>query len=183
MEKNIQGLHHITVIAGDPQRNYDFYTKIMGLRLVKKTVNFDAPDVYHLYFADETGTPGTVLTFFPFPYAAKGKRGTGEATIVSFSIPAESMDFWIERLSRFDIPFDGPAEKLGHDFISFEDPEGMQIELVADDVRHLTGWETEDLPWEHSIRKFFGTTIYLNKSEQTENLISDIFQIRLGSRM
>ncbi len=178
MENKINGLHHITVIAGDPQQNYDFYTQVLGMRFVKKTVNFDAPDVYHLYYADEFGTPGTVLTFFPFPNARRGKRGTGEASIVSFSVPKGSLDFWIERLSRFDINFDGPEEKLGYQVISFLDPDGMKIELVEDEVDHMPGWETGDVPRKHSIRKFFGTTLYLENSAGTEELIKNVFNLK-----
>jgi len=174
MEKAIQGLHHITVLASDPQRNYDFYSKIIGLRFVKKTVNFDAPDVYHFYFGDETGAPGTILTFFPFPQARQGTRGTGEATLVSCAVPYGSMDFWIERLSRYDIPIDGPERKFSQDMITFLDPDGMKIGLVEDDVRHLQGWETSDLPREHSIRKFFGATVRLNTSQASEQLIENI---------
>jgi glyoxalase family protein len=175
MENKINGLHHITVIAGDPKRNYEFYTRILGMRFVKKTVNFDAPDVYHLYYADETGTPGTVLTFFPFPNARRGKRGIGEATVVAFSIQKGSMDFWIERLSQFDIPFEGPGVKFDYKYISFLDPDGMKIELVEDDVEHLPGWEITDIPRKYSIKKFFGTTLYLRESEQTEHLLKNIF--------
>ncbi len=179
MEKSIHGIHHITALASDPQRNYDFYTRVMGLRFVKKTVNFDAPDVYHFYFGDEVGTPGTILTFFPFPNAQTGKRGTGEATTVSFAIPEGSMDFWIERLSRHDIDFSGPDRKFEADFISFPDPDGMCIELVEDEVDHLPGWETGDIPRQHAIRKFFGTTVRLRNSKQTEDLVKNIFGFRL----
>ncbi len=179
MEKNIEGLHHITVLASDPQQNYEFYTKVMGLRFIKKTINFDAPDVYHFYFGDETGSPGTILTFFPFPDARRGKRGSGEATLVSFSVPRGSLDYWVERISRYDIHFDGPSKKFGYDVITFFDPDGMKIELVEDDVKHLQGWETEDLPREYSIRKFFGTTICLTDSENTGILLTDVMGFSL----
>ena len=129
MVNNIQGLHHITVLASDPQQNYDFYTTVMGLRFIKKTVNFDAPDVYHFYFGDEVGNPGTILTFFPFPSARRGKRGSGEATTVSFSVPKNTLEFWAERLSRYEIHFDGPHQKFGHDLLSFMDPDGMKMRL------------------------------------------------------
>src|SRR3972149_9566814 len=102
MEKEINGTHHITVMASDPQVNYDFYTQTLGMRFIKKTVNFDAPDVYHLYYGDEVGTPGTVLTFFPFPDARRGKRGAGEITVVSFSAPSNSLQHWMERLANLD---------------------------------------------------------------------------------
>jgi len=178
MEKKIEGLHHITALASDPQRNYDFYTKTMGLRFVKKTVNFDAPDVYHFYFGDETGTPGTILTFFPFPHAREGKRGTGEADLVSFAVPKGSLEFWAGHLSRYGVDFTGPDKKFGSDCISFSDPDGMRLELVEDDVDRLQGWETEDLPRAHSIRKFFGVSLSLRRSEKTESLIRDVLGFR-----
>lgn len=174
MENKINGLHHITALASDPQRNYNFYTKVLGLRFVKKTVNFDAPDVYHFYFADETGTPGTILTFFPFPNAHQGTRGNGEAGKVSFSVPNGSLNFWTERFKSMDIPFDGPDRKYNFNSLSLLDPDGMHIELVESDVIHLNGWRTVDIPHEHSIRKFFGTTLNLSVSERTEELITKI---------
>ncbi len=182
MENKINGLHHITAIASDPQQNYDFYTNVLGMRFVKKTVNFDAPDVYHFYYADEVGTPGTVLTFFPFPNAKRGTRGTGEASIVSFSIAIETLDFWIERLSKYDVQFDGPNEKFGYKYISFLDPDGMKIELVEDKVEHLIGWETLEIPREKSIKKFFGTTLYLHNSEATEELFQNTFGLEIYSQ-
>lgn len=181
MEKQINGLHHITAIASDPQTNYDFYTKILGMRFVKKTVNFDAPDVYHFYFADEIGTPGSVLTFFPFPNTRRGRRGTGEASIVSFSIPYDGLDFWIGWLSQNDIQFDGPKEKFGYKYISFLDPDGMKIELVEDDVESLIGWETRGINRKHSIKKFFGVTLFLDSAVETEKLLKDIFGFRFLS--
>ncbi len=181
MENKINGLHHITVLASNPQKNYDFYTKTLGLRFVKKTVNFDAPDVYHFYFADELGSPGTILTFFPFPLARQGTRGNGEASIVSFSIPKGSLDFWVERFKSKDIPYDGPDNKIDHDYISLLDPDGMMIEFVEADVAHFTGWQTKDIPREHSIRKFFGTTLSLSSSVATEELITKIMGFVLHS--
>ncbi len=178
MENSIEGLHHITALASDPRRNYEFYTRITGLRFVKKTVNFDAPDVYHFYFGDELGTPGSILTFFPFPNAVAGKRGAGEAAIVSFSIPMGSLDFWIGWLSRNGIDFDGPEHKFGHDLIAFKDPDGMRIELVEEDVAHLIGWETADIPRQHSIRKFFGTTVRLRSGKNTEELLRNVLGLR-----
>jgi glyoxalase family protein len=179
MEEKINGLHHITVLASDPQKNYDFYTKIMGLRFVKKTVNFDAPDVYHFYFADEQGTPGTILTFFPFPMAKRGTRGNGEATIVSFAIPKGSLEFWTKYLESAQIRFDGPDNKMDHNYISLLDPDGMKIELVEDAVEHLKGWKTGQIPREHSIRKFFSTTLNLQAEAGTELLITKVMGFSL----
>jgi glyoxalase family protein len=174
MEDKINGLHHITVLASDPQRNYNFYTRIMGLRFVKKTVNFDAPDVYHFYFGDEAGSPGTILTFFPFPMARQGTRGNGEASIVSFSVPPGSLVFWQERFKSRDIPFDGPDRKMDYDYISLLDPDGMLIQLVESNVEHLPGWQTNEISREYSIKKFFGVTLTLSSSLETEELITKI---------
>ncbi len=173
MESRINGLHHITALAAHPQENYDFYTRVLGMRLVKKTVNFDAPDVYHLYFADEIGTPGTVLTFFPFPNASRGVRGAGEASAVLFAVPRGSLSFWIDRLRSKGIEFRAGERSFGREYIGFEDPEGMRLEIVEDDVAHLPGWETEDVTREHSLRKFFGTRVLVSNDEGTKKLIVD----------
>ena len=100
MRTPIVGLHHVTAIASDPQRNLDFYTQLLGLRFVKRTVNFDDPETYHFYFGDDIGTPGTILTFFPWPATPKGRRGAGETIATAFSIPVGSMSYWRERLRR-----------------------------------------------------------------------------------
>lgn len=182
MEKALNGIHHITVMASDPQANYDFYTQTLGMRFIKKTVNFDAPDVYHLYYADEVGTPGTVLTFFPFPDARRGKRGTGEITVVSFSVPSTALTFWMERLANLGIDFNGPKNRLGYDYISLLDPDGMKIEIVADsNVDSIPGWYNGEISHEHSIRKFFGSTFYLKDSKSTETLLSEIMGAKLLS--
>src|SRR4030042_1894655 len=112
MEKALNGIHHVTVMASDPQANYDFYCQTLGMRFIKKTVNFDAPDVYHLYYGDEKGSPGTILTFFPFPDARRGKRGTGEINIVSFGVPLNSLQYWMERFAAVGIDFNGPKNKF-----------------------------------------------------------------------
>lgn len=145
------------------------------MRFIKKTVNFDSPDVYHLYYGDEKGTPGTILTFFPFPDARRGKRGTGEITTISFSIPTNSLNFWIERFAELAIDFDGPSKKFGYDYISLLDPDGMKIEIIADPAADkFIGWNNEVIPAAHAIRKFFGITFYLNNSLQTEELITGV---------
>lgn len=175
MEKSINGIHHITVMASDPQANYDFYTQILGMRFIKKTVNFDAPDVYHLYYADEVGTPGTVLTFFPFPNARQGRRGTGEITIVAFSVPSISLQYWMARFANLSISFDGPKKRFGYEYIGLLDPDGMKIEIAADPNSDSTmGWYNGEIPAEHSIRKFFGSTFYLNDAKSTEELLTRV---------
>jgi len=125
------GLHHVTAIASEPQRNVDFYADILGLRLVKQTVNFDAPDVYHLYYGDREGRPGTLLTFFPWGGLPRGQRGTGQATITSFSIPEASLGYWKQRLERHGVAVHGAVTRMEEDALSFEDPDGLLIELVA----------------------------------------------------
>jgi glyoxalase family protein len=180
MEKAINGIHHITVMSSDPQANYDFYTQTLGMRFIKKTVNFDAPDVYHLYYADEVGTPGTVLTFFLFPDSRRGKRGTGEITVISFSVPSNSLQYWMERFANLRIDFDSPKKKYGYEFLSLLDPDGMKIEIVADpNVDSILGWYNGDVSPEHSIRKFFGSTFYLNDSKATEELLSGVMGAKL----
>ncbi len=155
----IHGIHHITALASDPQANLDFYAGFLGLRLVKQTVNFDAPDVYHLYYGDEVGRPGTILTFFPFPDAARGKRGTGETSAVAFSIPAGSLEFWVERLAERGIDFSGPLRRFGEEVISFDDIDGMKVELVADPaVDEVAGWQGSAVGARHAIRRFHGVT-------------------------
>lgn len=180
MEKSINGIHHITVMASDPQNNYDFYTQTLGMRFIKKTVNFDAPDVYHLYYGDEKGSPGTILTFFPFPDARRGKRGTGEINIVSFSVPSNSLQYWMNRLAELAINFDGPKNKFGHEYISLLDPDGMKIEIVADtNADSIEGWFNGDVPAEHSIRKFFSSTFYLSDAKPTEKLLTQVMGAKL----
>jgi len=182
MEKAMNGIHHITVMASDPQANYDFYSTILGMRFIKKTVNFDAPDVYHLYYADEVGTPGTVLTFFPFPNSRRGKRGTGEINSISFSVHSTSLHYWMNRFAELAIPFDGPKSKFGYEYISLLDPDGMKIEIVADsNVDSIMGWYNGEIPAEHSIRKFFGSTFYLSDSNATEELLSGVMGAELIS--
>lgn len=175
MENSITGIHHITVMAGNPQANYDFYTQVLGLRFIKKTVNFDAPDVYHFYYGDETGTPGTILTFFPFPDARRGKRGAGEISKISFRIPNNSFDYWIDRLAALAVPFNGPSVKFGYSHLSFIDPDGMLVELAADPIADsIQGWSNGEIPTEHSIRNFAGAEFLLNDHINTERLLIDV---------
>ena len=130
MENKILGLHHITAIAGDPQRNYDFYTGILGLRFIKKTVNFDDPQTYHFYFGDETGAPGTILTFFPWPRVKQGKNGAGMATEIGYSVPKGSLDFWKKRFEENHVRHDIIDERFGEKFLSFADPDALWLSLV-----------------------------------------------------
>src|SRR5215210_5917756 len=117
------GIHHVTATAGPARRNFDFYTRVLGLRLVKKTVNFDDPGTYHLYYGDETGRPGSLMTFFPWPGARQGRQGTGQASVTSFSIPRSSVGYWIERLVRSSLRFEGPTRRMQEQVLSLRDPD------------------------------------------------------------
>src|SRR5881398_1888028 len=123
MENKVLGLHHITAIAGDAQRNYDFYSKVLGLRLVKKTVNFDDPGTYHFYFGNETGTPGTILTFFPWEGIQRGRVVTGMATEIGYAVPKDSLEFWQNRFNEFKVKQQPANERFDEQFLAFEDPD------------------------------------------------------------
>jgi glyoxalase family protein len=154
-------IHHITAIAGDPQRNLDFYTDGLGLHLVKLTVNFDDPAAYHLYFGDEAGRPGSILTFFPWPDGYRGRQGTGQVGTVSLAIPSGSLGFWVERLLRHGIRYDGPTRRFDEQVLAFSDPDGLLLELVATPrVAGVEGWAGGPVPPEHAVRGIHGGTIW-----------------------
>jgi glyoxalase family protein len=169
------GLHHVTAIASDPQRNADFYARTLGLRLIKQTVNFDAPDVYHLYYGDRQGTPGTVMTFFPWPGTPRGRRGTGQATTTSFSVPEGSLGYWQDRLRGLGLDLPGIEERAGEEALAFEDPDGLLIELVAH-ARTEPGvsWEGSEVPGEHQIRAFHSVTLTESGRAPTHDLLTGL---------
>jgi glyoxalase family protein len=182
MKPYITGIHHITAIAGNPQKNIDFYTGILGLRLVKKTINFDAPDVYHFYFGDELGRPGTVFTTFPFSGAKKGTKGTGELTYTAFSVGKGALQFWIGRLKRFGIPVSDVLTRFGDQVIRFEDHDGMGIELIETDQDIRPGWTYGQIPIEYAIKGFYGATLNLRDKVPTEQLLTRHLDYRLLSQ-
>ena len=134
------GLHHVTAIATDPQSNVDFYTKALGLRLVKQTVNFDAPDTYHLYYGDEKGSPSSLLTFFPWPGVPQGRQGAGMTTTTAFSVPGSALGWWQERFKGLGIDFDPPRSRDEEEVLTFRAPDGMVIDLVAPEGDHRSSW-------------------------------------------
>ena len=155
------GIHHITAIAGDPQRNLDFYGGTLGLHLAKLTVNFDDPATYHFYYGDELGRPGSILTFFPWPGGQLGRQGTGQAAVVSLSIVQSSLGFWIERLLSQGIKYQGPVRRFDEQVLSLTDPDGMLLELVASPRAPADPtWPEGPLPPEHAIRGLHGTTLW-----------------------
>ena len=188
---DILGIHHVTAIASDPQKNIDFYTQILGLRLVKLTVNFDDPTTYHLYFGDEIGRPGTILTFFPWPNAPKGHRGTGQVITTSFLIPEHSIDYWVGRLKNQKVAVQGPTRRFGdtEEVLTLYDPDGLELELVANrsaEDRTLHVWKEGPIPIEHAIRGFYSVTLSEVGYEHTAHVLTNELGFKLigqdGSR-
>ena len=171
----ILGLHHITAIAGDAQRNYDFYTKILGFRLVKKTVNFDDPTTYHFYFGDEVGSPGTILTFFPWTNIRQGQNGAGMATEVGYSIPKGSLNFWKARFEKLNISYK-LSEKFGEKHIAFSDPDGLNISLIESRQKdNRKGRETDEINADVAIKGFYTVTLILNNIKGTATILTEVF--------
>jgi predicted esterase/catechol 2,3-dioxygenase-like lactoylglutathione lyase family enzyme len=178
----IHGLHHITAIASDPQPTVDFYTGVLGLRLVKRTVNFDDPDSYHLYFGDAIGSPGTILTFFAWPGASRGRQGVGQAIAIGLAIPSTSLGYWIDRLIQRGIAFSGPDKRFGEQVLVLRDPDGLPIELITQpDPPAIVPWQESGIPPEHVIRGTHSATILVNASEPTADLLTETLGLdRLG---
>jgi glyoxalase family protein len=184
MEHRILGLHHITAIADNAQRNYDFYTRVLGLRLVKKTVNFDDPGTYHFYFGDEAGSPGTILTFFPWEGIGQGYAGTGMATNIGYSVPEGSLDFWSERFKQFNVKQEIVNERFGEQYLSFQDPDGLKLDLIAsgaDDNRK--GWETNYVKADFATKGFHSITLTLKNITPTANILTDILGYKLQQQV
>ena len=154
MIKEITGLHHITSMASNADANNVFFTKTLGLRRVKKTVNFDAPEVYHLYYGDEIGTPGSIMTYFPFAKMSPGKRGAGEVSITEFAVPKDALGFWKERLSALGVSSLMESSFLGEKRLSFDGPDGDGFALVESDLRDRTPWAEADVPEDAGILGF-----------------------------
>jgi len=171
----VHGLHHVTAIAGDPQENLRFYTQVLGLRLVKTSVNQDATDTYHLFFADGAGTPGTDLTFFPWPDLKRGTPGTGQVVEVPFAVPAGSLGYWRERLAEFDVETGAEETRFGEPTLPFSDPHGLQLAIVGtDDSRDFTAWDESAVPPEHQIRGMHAVRMWERELAPTETLLTDV---------
>lgn len=169
-----KGIHHITATAGDPQQNLNFYSGLLGLRLVKKTVNFDDPSAYHLYYGDASGQPGTILTFFPYKNMAQGHPDRGQAIAVSFAVPTGSMQFWVNYLEKQNIDFMNPFERFGRHVIGLQDPDGLHLELIGDPKANDTkGWSGGPIPVKHSIRGLHGVTLAEDNAQPTGMLLTE----------
>lgn len=180
MAASILGIHHITAICGEPQRNVDFYAGLLGLRLVKRTVNYDDPGTYHLYYGDGTGTPGSILTFFPWPGLPKGRPGTGQATVISFAIAPGSLGHWVQRLVHHGVPHTGPERRGDAQLLAFRDPDGLLLELVTDDRAHeRPAWGGGAVSEEHAIHGFHSVTLWEDGYDDTAALLTE----QLGCRL
>jgi glyoxalase family protein len=180
MENQIKGIHHITAIAGNAKRNVNFYTDTLGLHLVKKTVNFDDPNTYHLYYGDTIGAPGSILTFFPWEGITAGRRGARQATEIGYSIPQGSLDFWLKRMEDHNVIHNKVADKFGEQYLTVLDPDGLKLELtVAKNTDDRQPWETNDIKADNAIKGFHNITITTNKIEPTAKILTDVFGYKL----
>ncbi|RWY49983.1 ring-cleaving dioxygenase [Mucilaginibacter gilvus] len=180
MENTINGIHHITAIAGNAKRNYNFYTNVLGQRLVKKTVNFDDPETYHLYYGDQNGTPGSILTFFPWEGIQTGRRGARQATEIGYSVPKGSLDFWVNRFEKHNVIYNKAAEKFGEEYLTVLDPDGLKLELtVSKTADTRLPWETDEVKAENAIKGFHNVTITTNKMQPTADILTGVFGYKL----
>jgi glyoxalase family protein len=174
MTINPHGIHHVTAIASDPQRNVDFYTRVLGLRLVKQTVNFDAPSVWHLYYGDEQGSPASILTFFPWPGVAQGREGAGLTTATRFSIPPEALGFWSSRLSLLGVDHQR-TDRQDSAIITLFDPDGMRLELVASEGDSRSGWDgVAGISPEHAVRGLHSVTLSETSLDPTSQMLTEL---------
>ena len=173
------GIHHVTAIAGPAQRNLDFYTGTLGLRLVKKTVNFDDPSTYHLYYGDEAGSPGTILTFFPWEHAAPGRIGIGETQETVFRIPQSAVGFWMHRFIERGVPHEAPVKRFGESVLSFKDPDGTRLALLAvPEIEAESGWRASDIPAEAAIRGLHGVSLLVGEAAPTGSILTGVLGFR-----
>ncbi len=178
MKTDILGLHHITAIADNAKRNADFYTSVLGLRFVKKTVNFDDPSTYHFYFGDGQGSPGTIITFFPWEGIGRGVNGAGMATHTGYAVPSGSFDFWKDRLAKYGIEA-AEGEIFGERLLSFNDPDGMQLQLVVPNkVDDRKPWVTSEINEGVAIRGFHSVTLTLRDAGATIGVLTDVLGYR-----
>ena len=183
MNGKIPGLHHVTAIATDPQRNLDFYVGLLGLRFVKRTVNFDDPGTYHFYFGDNRGTPGTILTIFPWPGARRGARGTGQVETTAFAISSDSIAYWLERLKQHHVAAEKTSPRFGEEVVRFVDPDGLLIEFIASESQGKADpWPDSPVAAEHAVRGFHSVSAALEGYERTARLITETFGYRLADQ-
>lgn len=173
MTKKSMGIHHITAMVGHPQENVDFYAGVLGLRLVKQTVNFDDPGTYHLYFGDEGGKPGTIITFFPWAGANRGKIGDGQVGVTSYVVPKEAIEFWENRLEKFKVSFT-KNERFGEQYLKFDDPHGLHLEIVEREEGEKNPRNFGGVTSDVAIKGFGGATLFSAKPERTAELLETV---------
>lgn len=173
MNKKTTGIHHITAIVGHPQENVDFYAGVLGLRLVKQTVNFDDPGTYHFYFGDKSGNPGTIITFFPWANAYKGRIGDGQVGVTAYAVPKGAMKFWQKRLEKFNTPF-AITERFGEQYLRFEDPHGLRLEIVERTEGEQNSWSFGGVTPEVAIKGFAGATLFSAEPGKTADLLEKV---------
>ncbi|MBT2680474.1 ring-cleaving dioxygenase [Bacillus sp. ISL-35] len=178
MTKKTMGIHHITAIVGHPQENVDFYSGVLGLRLVKKTVNFDDPETYHLYFGDEGGKTGTIITFFPWAGARQGVIGDGQVGVTSYVVPKGSMDFWKNRLEKFKVPYT-IMERFGEQYLEFDDPHGLHLEIVEREEGEINEWSFGEVTPDVAVKGFGGATLLSTQPEKTADLLEKVMGLEL----
>ncbi|WP_394141558.1 ring-cleaving dioxygenase [Cytobacillus oceanisediminis] len=178
MDKKTMGIHHITAIVGHPQENVDFYAGVLGLRLVKQTVNFDDPGTYHLYFGNEGGKPGTIITFFPWAGARQGVIGDGQVGVTSYVVPAGAMKFWEERLEKFKVPYT-KMERFGEQYLEFDDPHGLHLEIVEREEGDVNSWTFGEVTPEVAIKGFGGATLLSTQPAKTADLLENIMGLEV----
>lgn len=177
MSKKTAGIHHITAIVGHPQENVDFYAGVLGLRLVKQTVNFDDPGTYHLYFGNEGGKPGTIITFFPWANARQGKIGDGQVGVTSYVVPKGAMGFWEQRLAKFGIPAT-KMERFGEQYLEFDDPHGLHLEIVEREEGEKNTWQAGEIKPEVAIKGFGGATLLSVRPDETAQLLENVMGLQ-----
>lgn len=183
MKAQVTGLHHITAIASDPRQNLDFYTRVLGLRFVKKSVNQDDPGTYHLYYGDYAASPGTILTFFPWAGLRRGRPGTGQAYATAFSVPAGSLPFWQARFTRLGVKQQPGEARFSDQVLPFEDPDGLRLELVATgETDSRPAAPAEDVPAEFAIRGFHSSTLALTETVATAAVLTESMGYRLAGQ-
>ncbi len=173
MTLHTTGIHHITAFARDPQENVDFYAGVLGLRLVKQTINFDAPEVYHLYFGDQAGSPGTIITFFPWPNSRKGRIGGGQVGVTTYAVPPGSLAFWEKRLTQLGISI-MKAERFGEQYVQFVDNEGLQLELTERAAGANSQWSFSNIPADQAIKGFGGAVLYSTNAQSTMHTLEHV---------
>lgn len=178
MSKRTMGIHHITAIVGHPQENVDFYAGVLGLRLVKQTVNFDDPGTYHLYFGNEGGVPGTIITFFPWPGAYPGKIGDGQVGVTSYVVPMGALSFWEQRLEKFQVPF-AKIQRFNEQSLAFTDPHGLQLELVEREAGEHNSWSFGGVTPDVAIKGFGGATLFSAQPNRTAELLQHVMGLEL----